>query len=68
MERNKPVCKLVGEDGNIFNLIGIVRKTLSDEGLTEELLLFDIELDTLQQFGGTYDDVLNLFSEFVEVI
>ena len=24
----KPVCKLIGQNGNVFNLIGITRKTL----------------------------------------
>lgn len=64
----KPECKLIGANGNVFNLIAIVRKTLRDEGLEDELKLFHEELLTLIDNGGTYDDVLNLFNEFVEVI
>jgi hypothetical protein len=28
----KPRCKLIGQDGNVFNLIGIARRTLSRAG------------------------------------
>ena len=63
----KPKCKLVGENGNVFNLIAIVRKTLREEASTEELKRFDADLADLQQNGGTYDDVLILFHDFVEI-
>ena len=33
---NKPKCKLVGEDGNIFNLMGIASKALKEAGLEDE--------------------------------
>ena len=32
----KPKCKLVGENGNIFNLMGIAARTLKRAGLREE--------------------------------
>lgn len=63
----KPPCKLIGENGNIFNLIGIVSKTLKQHGLTEELEQFHLDLKIIQETGGSYDDVLNLFSRFVDV-
>lgn len=64
----KPICQLIGKNGNVFNLIGLVRKTLKEEKLDAELKLFDTELEILQQNGGTYDDVLNLFLKYVEII
>jgi hypothetical protein len=33
---NKPKCKLIGEDGNVFNLMGIAYKTLKRANLKEE--------------------------------
>lgn len=63
----KPKCKLVGKNGNVFNLIAIVRKVLKEEASTEELKRFDADLADLQQNGGTYDDVLILFHDFVEI-
>jgi heterodisulfide reductase subunit C len=64
----KPRCKLIGENGNVFNLIAIVRNTLRAEGLESELKVFHEEFLTLTENGGTYDDVLNLISKFVEVV
>ncbi len=32
---NKPKCKLVGENGNIFDLMGIASRTLKKAGLNE---------------------------------
>lgn len=64
----KPMCKLLGENGNVFNLIGIVRKTLRNEGLDAELASFDAKFSDLQKNGGTYDDVLTLFRDYVDII
>ena len=63
----KPKCALVGENGNVFNLIALVRMALKEEGLYEELERFDNELSTLWKNGGTYDEVLLLFYDFVEI-
>jgi len=36
MEKDKPTVKLIGEDGNVFNLIGLVAKALRAAGQNEE--------------------------------
>jgi hypothetical protein len=64
----KPECQLIGKNGNVFNLIGIVRTTLRENGLYKELELFNEELDDLQVNGGRYDDVLMLIMKYVDVI
>ena len=33
-KRNKPDCKLIGEDGNIFNLMARAIKTLRENDLS----------------------------------
>jgi hypothetical protein len=63
----KPACKLIGQNGNVFNLIGITRKTLKSHGLQQELDQFDQRFNEIRENGGSYDDVLNLITEFVEV-
>lgn len=35
-EREKPDCKLIGEDGNVFNLMGLAARTLRRNGLAEQ--------------------------------
>ena len=64
----KPTCKLVGEDGNVFNLIAIVRQTLKKHHLYQQLKDFDKDLSEIRRSGGSYDDVLTLFMEYVEVV
>ena len=64
----KPKCKLVGENGNVFNLIAIVRRTLRENDLDQELEAFDLDFEKIQESGGTYNDVLVLFMEYVDVV
>ncbi len=64
----KPECKLIGENGNVFNLIAVVRRTLRDNELDQELDAFDDDLKMIQKLGGTYDDVLVLFMDYVDVL
>ncbi|MDE5772532.1 MAG: hypothetical protein K2I06_13050 [Ruminococcus sp.] len=35
-EKNKPDCPLIGENGNIFNLVGIASGTLRRNGMADE--------------------------------
>ena len=59
----KPVCKLVGEDGNVFNIIGRVSKSLRNVGLKEQASEF-----TAKAFKcDSYDAVLQLAMEYVDV-
>ena len=64
----KPRCKLIGEDGDVFNLISVVRNTLKRCNLYHELEWFDCDLELIQESGGTHDDVLALFMDYVEVV
>jgi hypothetical protein len=63
MEATKPKCKLIGEDGNVFNIIGLVARALKKEGLKEQAAEF-----TSKAFKSeSYDAVLSLAMEYVEV-
>ena len=64
----KPNCKLVGENGNVFNLIAIVKRTLREHNLDQELEAFDSDFKKIQETGGSYDDMLVLFMEYVDVV
>lgn len=60
---NKPTCELIGQDGNVFAIIGAVSKTLKRAGLKEQASEF-----TKRAFSSSsYDEVLRLVMEYVEV-
>jgi hypothetical protein len=59
----KPICKLIGEDGNILNLIGIARMTLRD---VDELDKADEMTERVLQ-SSSYDEALRVIMEYVEV-
>ena len=63
-ERKKPSCPLVGQNGNIFNLIGLASRTLRQNGMTAGAK----EMQT-RIIGGachSYEEALGIISEYVE--
>lgn len=59
----KPVCKLIGEDGNVFNLIGKASNVLKRNGLNDQAK----EMTDRIMNCGSYDEALNIISEYVEI-
>ena len=60
----KPTCKLVGADGNVYSIIGRVRRSLQGAGQEERAREF-VE----RAFrASSYDGVLQLCLEYVEVV
>lgn len=60
----KPRCKLIGEDGNIFNLIGIASRTLTRAGLPDRAQ----EMSNRVLRSGSYSEALAIIMEYVEVV
>ncbi|MDE2099692.1 MAG: hypothetical protein KGL39_20735 [Patescibacteria group bacterium] len=61
---DKPVCKLVGTDGNVFAVIGNVTAALKRAGLRDQATVFcDLAMKC-----GSYDEVLRLVCEYVTVV
>ena len=61
----KPSCPLIGQDGNIFNLVGIAARTLREAGLRDQAK----EL-THRIFNGechSYGEALCLIGEYVTI-
>lgn len=52
--KTKPDCKLIGEDGNIYNLMGLAARTLRKNGLTEQAT----EMTERITACGSYDEAL----------
>ena len=63
-KRNKPDCKLIGEDGNIFNLMARAARTLRENDLSEEAQ----EMRERITSSGSYDEALCIIGEYVNII
>lgn len=59
----KPTVQLTGQDGNVFNIIGIVSKALKRAGKQKEAAEFTNRAMT----SSSYDAVLQLCFEYVDV-
>ena len=63
---SKPVCNLIEQDGNIFNLMGIVGRTLRQNDLPEQA-------DEMSKriMGGeaqNYHQALTILMEYVDIV
>lgn len=59
----KPECKLIGQDGNIFNLLGLARRALRDAKQIDKIP----EMTERVQRSDSYDEALRILMEYVEV-
>jgi hypothetical protein len=59
----KPACKLVGTDGNVFSIIGRVKQALKKAGQEDRAREFVEKAFR----AGSYDEVLRLCMDYVEV-
>ena len=61
--RPKPVARLVGGDGNVFYVIGVVRRALKNAGQADRAREFVARAYHAQG----YDEVLAMVHEYVDV-
>ena len=59
----KPVVQLTGQDGNVFNLIGICSRALRKAGRVEEARLMQQRVFQ----AGSYGEALTIMGEYVEI-
>jgi hypothetical protein len=62
-EINKPIVKLVGQDGNVFNLIGICSKALKRAGQSENAAKLTKECFN----AGSYEEALQIMMKYCNV-
>lgn len=60
----KPKAKLIGENGNIFNLISIATKALNNAGMSN----FAKEMYDRCMSSKSYVEAISIIQEYVEVI
>jgi len=63
IRETKPKCKLIGEDGNVFIIIGRVSGALAQAGMPEKAK----EFTTRALLSKSYEEVLCLCHEYVEI-
>ena len=61
---NKIEVKLIGEDGNIFNLLGIASRELKRNGQRDEAE----EMSERVFKSNSYDEALMIISDYVEIV
>ena len=63
-EPPRPLCSLLGQDGNIFHLMGIAARVLRQNGMAAEAK----EMQTRIMGGAchSYEEALGIISEYVE--
>ena len=62
-KKNKPDCPLVGENGNIYNLVGIASKTLKSNGMSAEAS----EMTEKVFNSRSYLEALGIIGEYVNI-
>lgn len=62
-EAEKPDCALIGQDGNIFNLVGIASRTLRRSGMANQAK----EMSDRVFASGSYSEALCIIGEYVNI-
>lgn len=63
-ESLKPDCPLIGQDGNIFNLMGIASRTLRQNGMSEQAAEMR---SRITETAGSYSEALGIIGEYVNI-
>ena len=61
--QKKPECPLIGQNGNIFVLMGVASKALKENDMAEQAK----EMCGRITASGSYEEALGIISEYVEV-
>ncbi|MFA0889239.1 MAG: hypothetical protein ACC613_09150 [Synergistales bacterium] len=59
----KPVVQLIGQDGNVFNLVGICSRALKKAGRLEEARAMQERVFK----AASYAEALSIMGEYVEI-
>lgn len=63
IQKEKPDCPLIEQDGNIFNLMGIASRTLKENGLAEQATEMWDHITSC----GSYGEALCIIGEYVNI-
>ncbi len=60
-EKEKPLCPIIGANGNIFNILGMASRTLRRNGMPDEAK----EMYSRVTSSGSYDQALCIITEYI---
>lgn len=63
-ENKKPKAKIIGADGNVFNLMGICSRALKENGYEEE----SKEMINRITSSKSYDEALSIMCEYIDPV
>lgn len=63
-EKVKPDCELIGQDGNIFNLMSIASRTLKRNGMSDEAKEM---VERITNGAGSYYEAISIIGEYVNI-
>ena len=63
-ENPRPLCPLLGQDGNIFHLMGIAARVLRQNGMAAEAK--EMQTRIMGRACHSYEEALGIISEYVE--
>lgn len=59
----KPVAVMIGQDGNVFNLVGIASRVLKKNGMGDKAK----EMQEKVFKAGSYDEALMIMGDYVDI-
>ena len=61
-EKEKPMCPIIGANGNVYNILGIASRTLKDNDMADEAQ----EMYSRVTSSGSYEEALAIIMEYIE--
>ena len=61
-EREKPMCPIIGANGNVYNILGIASRTLRNNDMADEAQ----EMYSRVTSSGSYEEALAIIMEYIE--
>ncbi|SDX94359.1 hypothetical protein [Thermoactinomyces sp. DSM 45892] len=63
MNTDKPTVRLLGQDGNIYNLMVIARRALREANMDEQVVSMIEEVEN----SDSYNQALSIIGKYVEI-
>ena len=60
-EKEKPMCPIIGANGNVFNILGMASRTLKENDMADEAQ----EMYSRVTSSGSYEEALGIITEYI---